>query len=92
MAVIREHKHKKDLVLRLKRIEGQLRGIQAMIEGSSDCDQVAQQIAAARKALDKTFFHVLACAIQASPETGATGKAAAVERVTHAAALLTRFG
>lgn len=52
------------LVVRLKRIEGQLRGIQGMIERQEDCEPVAQQLAAARKALDKTFFHTLACALQ----------------------------
>ena len=65
MAVIRNEKHKHELVLRLKRVEGQLRGIQAMIEAGEDCEQVAQQISASRRALDKAFFNVLACAIQA---------------------------
>ena len=32
MATIHDEQHKHDLVMRLKRIEGQLRGIQAMIE------------------------------------------------------------
>ncbi len=43
---------KKDLLNRLARIEGQLRGVQkliAMAADPSDCDAVAQQMAAARK-------------------------------------------
>lgn len=51
------------LVLRLKRIEGQLRGIQSMIEADADCEAIAQQMSAARKALDKTYFELAACAI-----------------------------
>jgi len=51
------------LVLRLKRIEGQLRGIQAMIEADAGCEAIAQQMSAARKALDKTYFELAACAI-----------------------------
>jgi CsoR family transcriptional regulator, copper-sensing transcriptional repressor len=90
MAVIRDERHKRDLVLRLKRIEGQLRGIQAMIESGAECEQVTQQLSAARRALEKAFFNVLACAIQASPEKGPTEKGA--ERVRHAAALLAKFG
>lgn len=54
---------KKDLLHRLARIEGQLRGVQkliAMAEQPSDCDAVAQQLAAARKALDRSFVQLLA--------------------------------
>jgi DNA-binding FrmR family transcriptional regulator len=79
-------------VLRLKRIEGQLRGIQAMIEGGAECEQVTQQLSAARRALEKAFFNVLACAIQAGPEKPVGEKGVAAERVRHAAALLARFG
>ena len=53
-----------ELVLRLKRVEGQLRGIQRMIESGEDCEPIAQQMAASRKALDKAFFELLACAIE----------------------------
>lgn len=67
MTVIKDRKHKSELVLRLKRIEGQLRGIQAMIESGADCEKVAQQLSASRRALDKAFFNVLACAIDTDP-------------------------
>ena len=93
MAVIRDEDHKRDLVLRLRRVEGQLRGIQAMIEGGADCEKVTQQLSASRRALDKAFFQVLACAIQAGPEGAATAqRGAASERLEHAAALLAKFG
>ena len=52
------------LVLRLKRVEGQLRGVQAMIEDSADCEEIAQQLSAARKALDKAFYELMSCAIE----------------------------
>jgi len=89
MPVIREEKHKRALVMRLKRIEGQLRGIQAMIEKGDDCNAVAQQLSASRSALDKAFYNVLACAIQSRPESG---PADADSRIRHAAHLLSRFG
>jgi CsoR family transcriptional regulator, copper-sensing transcriptional repressor len=57
---------KKDLLNRLARIEGQLRGVQKLIalaEHPSDCDAVAQQMAAARKALDRSFVQLLANSI-----------------------------
>ena len=53
---------KKDLLNRLARIEGQLRGVQkllALADSPGDCDAVAQQMAAARKALDRCFVQLL---------------------------------
>ena len=53
---------KKDLLNRLARIEGQLRGVQKLIvmaDKPADCDAVAQQMAAARKALDRSFVQLL---------------------------------
>jgi DNA-binding FrmR family transcriptional regulator len=41
----------KDLYLRLKRIEGQIRGIQKMIEEDRYCIDIITQISAARAAL-----------------------------------------
>lgn len=67
---------RRDLSLRLARIEGQLRGIQKLLnEGSEmdDCEKVAQQMAAARKALDKAFFMMLGCALE---QKGAAAKSA----------------
>ena len=49
--------------MRLKRIEGQLRGIQNLIEAGADCEAVAQQMSASRKALDKAFFTLVGCVI-----------------------------
>ena len=57
---------KKDLLNRLARVEGQLRGVQKLIalaEKPADCDAVAQQMAAARKALDRSFVQLLSAAI-----------------------------
>ena len=50
--------------MRLKRIEGQLRGIQSMIDSDAECERVTQQLSAARRALDKAFYNVLACALR----------------------------
>jgi CsoR family transcriptional regulator, copper-sensing transcriptional repressor len=42
---------KVNLVKRLNRIEGQVRGIQAMVQGDIYCDDVLTQISAVRSAL-----------------------------------------
>ncbi|WP_408955738.1 metal-sensitive transcriptional regulator [Natroniella sp. ANB-PHB2] len=50
---------KKDLVNRLKRIEGQVRGLQGMIEDDKYCADVLVQIAAVRGALNKVGKTIL---------------------------------
>jgi DNA-binding FrmR family transcriptional regulator len=87
------------LVLRLKRVEGQLRGIQSMIEAGNDCEAVAQQMSAARKALDKAYFELAACAIEhpqfsaSSPKAGSATRAPekAEDRVQRIARTLVKF-
>jgi CsoR family transcriptional regulator, copper-sensing transcriptional repressor len=44
---------KEQLLKRLRRIEGQTRGVQKMVEEDRWCPDILQQIAAARAALDK---------------------------------------
>ena len=80
---------RRELVLRLKRVEGQLRAVQRMIEEGQDCEPVAQQLAAARKALDKAFFELMACAIE-HPEfsDGTEDDAQRVQRLTRTLAKL----
>ncbi len=63
---------KKDLLHRLARIEGQLRGVQKLITKASlasDCDGIAQQMSAARKALDRSFVTLLTSSVQNNIET-----------------------
>jgi DNA-binding FrmR family transcriptional regulator len=45
-----------DLRTRLRRIEGQVRGLQQMLSEERDCRDVVTQIAAANKALEQVGF------------------------------------
>ena len=40
-----------DMQRRLRRVEGQLRGIQTMLDDDRDCAEIAQQLSAAQAAL-----------------------------------------
>jgi len=51
----------RDVINRLKRIEGQIRGLIEMVEAERSCEDVAQQMSAARKAMDKAFYRMMAC-------------------------------
>ena len=51
---------KKALCARLARIEGQIRGLQKLINLQAEPEKISQQMAAARKALDKAFFAMVA--------------------------------
>jgi DNA-binding FrmR family transcriptional regulator len=55
---------RKKLIARLARVEGQLRGVQKMVASGQECETVAQQLSAARGALDKAFFEMIACAFK----------------------------
>lgn len=50
---------KEDVLVRLRKVEGQIRGIQKMIKEGKDCPEVVHQLCAARKALDKVGFIIL---------------------------------
>lgn len=53
-----------DVVKRLRRAEGQIRGVIAMIESGRDCTDVVTQLAAVSRALDRAGFKVIASGLQ----------------------------
>ena len=61
MSQFTEERARTDLLNRLKRAEGQLRGIQRMIESGEPCLDIASQMAAVRKALDSTYVRMTVC-------------------------------
>lgn len=63
-----------DLVARLRRVEGQIRGIQQMLTDDRECRDVVTQISAASKALDQAGFKLVASGLTyclAHPEDAA---------------------
>lgn len=80
------------LLSRLKRVEGQVRGIQAMIERNDECEKVAQQMSAARKALDRSFYNMLSCVIERELSCEHLSSADAKTRLNYATDLLSKYG
>jgi CsoR family transcriptional regulator, copper-sensing transcriptional repressor len=61
MAKLTDDTARTDLLNRLKRAEGQLRGIQNMIDAGEPCLDIANQMAAVRKALDSAYVRMTVC-------------------------------
>jgi DNA-binding FrmR family transcriptional regulator len=52
-----------------------------MIDGDEACESIAQQLSAARRALDRAFYEMVSCMIRQEPA-----------RASQVAELLARFG
>jgi DNA-binding FrmR family transcriptional regulator len=89
--VTNKEKHQKELLTRLRRVEGQVRGIQGMIESEADCEAIAQQLSAARKALDRAFFEMVACSLEQQLDTS-PNMASARSATAQMAKMLSKFG
>ena len=61
MSVLSKTEARTDVLNRLRRAEGQIRGIQRMVEEGEDCHKIAQQFSAVRKALDSTYLRMTVC-------------------------------
>jgi DNA-binding FrmR family transcriptional regulator len=52
-----------DIIKRLRRVEGQVRGIQQMLAEGRDCREVVTQMSAAGRALDQAGFVLVAAGL-----------------------------
>jgi CsoR family transcriptional regulator, copper-sensing transcriptional repressor len=94
-----EHQHgyihrKDDYLKRLKRIEGQARGLQRMVEEEKYCIDILTQVSAMTKALQAVSLglleeHMSHCVIDAARESDEQGQAK-VREATEAIARLVR--
>lgn len=82
--------HQQDVVHRLRRVEGQIRGVLAMIENEQSCGAIAQQLSAARKALDRAFYEMLACSLESEIDSARDARQAR-ERIGETTRLLAKY-
>jgi CsoR family transcriptional regulator, copper-sensing transcriptional repressor len=69
--------NKNNYIIRLRRIEGQIRGLQRMVEDDKYCIDILTQVAAATKALQSVALglleeHLSHCVVDAVAEGGDT--------------------
>jgi DNA-binding FrmR family transcriptional regulator len=86
--------NKDDYLKRLRRVEGQVRGLQRMIESDTYCIDVLTQVSAATKALQAVALglleeHLAHCVVEAAREGGAEADAK-VSEASQAIARLVR--
>jgi DNA-binding FrmR family transcriptional regulator len=84
--------HKDDHLRRLRRIEGQIRGLQRMIEDDKYCIDILTQVSAATRGLQAVSLalldeHLRHCVTEAITEGGQTAEA----KVTEASAAIARL-
>lgn len=84
--------HQKRLLLRLARVEGQIRAIRRMIENEERCEVIAQQLAASRSAMNKAFCEMIACAIEHEVDADGTSNEETQKRLRDLTQLLTKYG
>lgn len=87
-----EDTQRRDMIARLRRVEGQLRGIQRMVEEEEPCEDVARQLAAARRALDRAFYQMIACSLERELAATRDVEAAEHEAVTNVTRILAKYG
>jgi DNA-binding FrmR family transcriptional regulator len=68
-----------DVIRRLRRAEGQIRGVVAMLEDGRDCADVVTQLAAVSRALDRAGFKIIASGLRQCVRAEENGEAPSVD-------------
>lgn len=76
---------------RLRRVEGQIRGVLQMMEQDQPCDAIAQQLSAARKALDRAFYEMMACSLEMEISGSGASSAELCERIAEKTRLMAKY-
>ena len=70
-----------DVIVRLRRAQGQIGGVIQMIQDGRDCKDIVTQLAAASRALDRAGFKIIATGLeQCITQEGAGDGQATVDR------------
>jgi CsoR family transcriptional regulator, copper-sensing transcriptional repressor len=93
------HDHKADYLKRLRRIEGQVRGLQRMVDEDVYCIDILTQVSAVKSALQSVSVglvedhlgHCVQDAVAGAAAGDEDGRARAEEKVAEASAAITRL-
>ncbi|MFA5786760.1 MAG: metal-sensitive transcriptional regulator [Actinomycetota bacterium] len=82
---------KDELLARLRRIEGQVRGLQRMVEQDKYCVDILTQISAVRAATEKVALHILSAHIRGCVKDAMCCGDNVEEKVQELAGVVERF-
>ena len=71
-----------EILARLRRVEGQVRAVQQMIADRRDCHLIAQQMSAARSALERAMVHLMTQSMAQCLKPNGTGGERELNRLT----------
>lgn len=63
-SLVADADERKRIINRLRRLEGQVRGLQAMIDSGQECEAVLTQVMAAKSALNQVGLHIIGHAMK----------------------------
>lgn len=72
--------YQRDVTNRLRRIHGQVGALLEMIDAGRSCEDVAQQMSAVRKAMDKAFYRMMTCSVMEAATVDGQERLREVER------------
>lgn len=64
LPVIADDAERRRILNRLRRLEGQIRGLHSMVESGQECESVLTQIMAAKSALNGVGLHIIGHAMK----------------------------
>lgn len=79
-----------DMKNRLKRIEGQVRGVLRMMEEDKDCKDVITQLSAARSAMDRAIGYIVARNLESCIRTQAEKGESAEDVINEAVQMIVK--
>jgi len=84
---LKDENVKRDLCIRLSRLEGQIHGISAMLASERDCEEVLQQLSAAKSATNRVteiyLQHMLNTCLSTTDDQGGESKSVVMNRLVH---------
>lgn len=86
-----DHGHKDDLLKRLRRAEGQVRGIHRMVEEDTYCIDILTQLSAATKALERVALSLLDDHLRHCVAEAATNGESTDAKLKEASQAISRF-
>lgn len=71
----------RDVLTRLRRVEGQVRGLQRLVADGAECREIVTQLAATRAALDRVGFRLMAAGMRECATSGSDVDADELEKL-----------